>query len=101
MVNLYNLTNVSNSQDLSQLFVAVNQLSGGSFATVILIVFWIILDVGLLRWGTETSLGVSSFAAAILAGFLFLMGVLPVQILVVAWLFAAVCLFIMYKKSSD
>ena len=51
MTNIYNITGVENSNNLLEVFSAVNVMSGGLFVTVvILFTFYVVLLMSLYKW---------------------------------------------------
>jgi hypothetical protein len=86
----YDLTNASNMSGVTDLFVSANQLSGYIFGNVMLIVLWLIIFIQLKNYSSKPAMLVASFLTAVVAIFLFVLGMIGQATLMIAILLTAV-----------
>jgi hypothetical protein len=77
----YNLTNVTNSNNLLGLFQASNDLSGDTFGVMIILMMWIIIFIRLKMYSAKAAMFAASFVTTLLAVMLFLIGMVSQVIL--------------------
>lgn len=80
----YNFTNIANQTTIDQLFLAVHtDISGGWMGPLILITFFFILLVSFKGFESKDAFTGASFIGLIMGIFLNILGVVPVQFVIV------------------
>jgi predicted cation transporter len=86
----YDLTNASNMSGIPDLFTTSNQLTGGMFGTVILVVLWVMVFMQLKNYSSKAAALAASFITTLVAVMLFLMSMISSQVLVVCVVLTAI-----------
>jgi hypothetical protein len=73
---MYNLTNVTNQNNMVGIYQVANQITGGWFGILILVAIWIIAFIALKSYRTNAAFSAASFLAAVCSIFLTLLGLL-------------------------
>lgn len=97
----YNLTNLSNATSIDELFINMNQLSGNFLSSGIIIVFYVILFVMMLRFGTKQAFATTSFITSILVSLMYALGVVPFAILFTLWILSALGMLWLYVDKDS
>lgn len=92
----YNLTNITNSDNVLSLFTATNQMTDNYFGVVILLVLWLIIFFRLKMYISESAAVSASFITALVGVFLFVMGMVSQTVLMCAIVMLAVTLILRY-----
>lgn len=95
----YNLTFISNTTSLAQIFTGINDNSGGWFVGLLLIFFFILFFMVFKNVDTKTVFVGGTFVTTLIAGLFFFAGM--VEIWVVGVLIAALVVSLIVKLWSD
>ena len=97
--NLYDLTNLSNTNDLAGFVTEVNHLSGDIFILGVLIVGFIIFFVSMINFGTRQAIVGSSFMISIISILFFIIDWLDRSLMIlVVVMFGLVVAFTIAKS---
>ena len=97
---MYNLTNLSNATGFEDLFFSLNQMSGDLLATSIVIVLYMILFVGMLRWGVKYAFAGASLISALIVSLLFAFNLLPFLVLFITWILAGAGVILLFADKN-
>ena len=86
----YNLTNISGSGDPLSFLVSVNDLTGGVWAVMVLLIGWVVIFVAVKGHGNKASFASASIVTAVLSIFFTIMGLVPDYVLVMASILGAI-----------
>lgn len=95
----YNLTNATSGDTMLSLFTASNQMTDYLFGAMILLMVWIIIFIRLKMYSTESAMVAASFITALLAVFLFIMGLITQQVLMVVIILFAIMLILRFMSN--
>ena len=87
MTDIYNLTNYTNATNLLELGVATNQLTGGLFFVVVLVLILIISFVAMKRYSTEQAMVSSTFITFLLGAILWMTELISDKVMIVFFIF--------------
>lgn len=93
---VYNLTNFSEANNVLDLAVATNELTGGYYMLIILSLVWIISFITLKNYDTKSAFVTSSFVTFVLGGVLFVAGLVSETVIVVFFVLFLLSVGIMF-----
>lgn len=82
---VYNLTNFTGSNNLFELSVASNDLTGGLFFVLVVALIFVISFVSMKRFPAGSAFVSASFITFVLSTVLWVVGLVPVYVLVVVF----------------
>lgn len=83
MTEIYNLTDVTTSYNLMDLTTNLNELTNYYFGAIALMVLFIIIFVAFKSYGTRTALLSSSWIVTLIAGLMFIVGLISYDVLLI------------------
>lgn len=90
----YNLTNYTNVSNLLDMAVEANTLTGGKFGPVVLLLTYAVAFVSLKNYSSVDAFLASSFITAVLAGFLWVVGLVSEIVLLMVFTLFLVSLLV-------
>ena len=91
----YNLTNLTKSNNIYEVGTAVNDLTEGTFALLILFTIFILVFVSTSKWGFKPALATSTFVVAGISIFIRLMGWIGDSVMFISFLLVAAAYLLM------
>lgn len=89
----YNLTNFTTANTLLDYGVATNQLVGGLFFPVMLLLIFLVSTLAMKQYGNSGFLA-SSFITFVMAGFLWAVGLITEPVLLISFVLLIVAVFL-------
>lgn len=80
MATIYNLTNTTNSTNLYDVTLGLNQASGGLAVVILLFTGWLITMIAMKGWENKDAFTASSFGFMVISGLLFAANLVPMLI---------------------
>lgn len=94
---VYNMSNVTNANSTLEIITAVSSdLTGGIFIILMIVALFVIIFVNLSYYHVSSSLAVASYLTAIIGGFLWLAGLVPLKILIMLLILPIIGTFAMF-----
>lgn len=95
---MYNLTNVTESRNLFEIVTAGNELTGGLWASSLLLTVFVISFIASKNYDTEISFLVSSFSTSIIALLFFIIGWIDVTYFSIPVTLLAISIFLVIAR---